>query len=202
MKPIVLTLLLALALAGCQSGGEPAPMDRFYRLTVDVPSMPAGPSLPGTLVVDRLDADGLMRERPVVYSPDGEGHSLIQHDYDFWVEPPARLLQAELVGYLRSAGIAPSVVTPELRVESDFEVIGTVRRFERLVGRSGPRVAVVLDLALIDRSGDRVQVVETYSVEVDCPDDTVDASVDAFNEAVAGIFSEFLADIQTSQSSI
>lgn len=199
MKLTFITVLVALALTGCQSGGEPAPMDRFYRISIELPSVPTELSLPGTVVVDRLDADGLMRERPVIYSPDGSGHSLAQHEYDFWVEPPARLLQAELVGYLRSAGVARSVVTPELRVESDFEVIGTVRRFERLVGRAGPRVAVALELALIDRSGDRLRVVETYAVEIVCPDDTVDASVDAFNEAVAGIFSEFLSDIKNSQ---
>lgn len=200
MKAILSAAVLTLVLAGCQGGSDPAPVDRFYRIAISTPEMPEGPSLPGTVMVDRLDADGLMRERPVVYSMDADGFSLAQHEYDYWVEPPARLLQAELVRYLRSAGIARSVVTPELRVESDFEVIGTVRRFERLIGRSAPRVAVTLELALVDRAGDRPRVVKTYSAEIVCPDDTVDASVSAFNEAIAAIFAEFLIDIRHSGS--
>ncbi len=200
MRKILAAALAALTLAACQGGGEPPPVDRFYRIAISAPDMPRGPSLPGTVMVDRLDADGLMRERPVVYSTDADGYSLAQHEYDYWVEPPARLLQAELVRYLRSAGIARSVVTPELRVQSEFEVIGTVRRFERLIGRSAPRVAVTLELALVDRTGDNPRVVKTYAAEIACPDDTVDASVTAFNEAIAAIFAEFLADIQQSGS--
>ena len=198
MKAILSAAVLTLVLAGCQGGGDPAPVDRFYRIAISTPEMRGGPSLPGTVMVDRLDADGLMRERPVVYSMDADGFSLAQHEYDYWVEPPARLLQAELVRYLRSAGVAQSVVTPELRVQSDFEVIGIVRRFERLIGRSAPRVAVTLELALVDRTGDNPRVVKTYSAEIGCPDDTVDASVSAFNEAVAAIFAEFLVDIRQS----
>ena len=196
MKPTIVTALAALVLAGCQSAGEPAPTDRFYRISVDMPATPAGPDLPGTILVGRLDADGLMRERPVIYSTDAAGASLAQHEYDYWLEPPARLLQAELVRYLRSAGVARSVVTPELRVASQYEVIGTVRRFERLIGGRTHRVAVTLELALVDRAGDRPRVVETYTAEIVCPDDTVDGSIAAFNEAVAAIFAAFLDDIR------
>lgn len=198
MRRILAAALAALTLVACQSGGEPAPVDRFYRIALSAPEMPDGPSLQGTVMVDRLDADGLMRERPVVYSTDAEGFSLAQHDYDYWVEPPARLLQAELVRYLRSSGIARSVVTPELRVASQYEVIGTVRRFERLIGGRTHRVAVTLELALVDRADDRPRVVQTYATEIVCPDDTVDGSIDAFNEAVAAIFAEFLDDIRQS----
>lgn len=199
MRRAIQATILALLLAGCQSAAGPAPVDRFYRVALAEPAA-VGISLPGTLLIGRLDADGLMRERPVVYSADDAALSLAQHEYDFWIEPPARLLQVALMRYLRSAGIARSVVTPELRVRPDFEVVGTVQRFERLIGPSGPRVAVSLDLALVDRNDDRLRVVETYSAEVDCPDSTVDASVLAFNRALTAIFAEFLADIRLSGS--
>ena len=39
---------------------------------------------------------------------------------------------------------------------------------------------------------------KTYSAETDCPDDTVEGSVSAFNEAISAIFSEFLGDIRQS----
>lgn len=188
-------VILALALAGCQSVAGPAPVDRFYRVAIPQPAA-AGVGLPGTVLVGRLDADGLMRERPVVYSADAAALSLAQHEYEYWIEPPARLLQVELVRYLRSAGIAQSVVTPALRIRPDYEVVGAVRRFERLIGRSGPRVAVSLDLALIDRNGDRLRVVDTYSAEIECGDATLESSVAAFNRALTGIFAEFLADIR------
>ncbi len=201
MRTGILALILALVLAGCQSAPGPAPVDRFYRVAIPAPDA-MGVSLPGTVQVGRLDADGLMRERPVVYSDDDGALSLAQHEYDYWIEPPARLLQVELVQYLRSAGIARSVVTPELRIRPDFEVVGTVRRFERLIGRSGPSVVVSLDLALVDRNDDRLRVVDTYSAEIDCADSTVDTSVAAFNRALTAIFAEFLADMRQGGSSV
>lgn len=200
MRWMLPAAVAALILAGCQGGGDAAPVDRFYRIAISAPAAPEVPSLPGTVTVGRLDADGLMRERPLVYSTDSAGLSLAQHDYDYWVEPPARLLQAELVRYLRSAGVAQSVVTPDLRVRSEFEVVGTIRRFERLIGRSAHRVAVTLELALVDRTGDDPRVVKTYSAVIACPDESVDASVSAFNEAIADIFREFLDDIRRSGS--
>lgn len=198
MKAIVALTAAALALGGCQSAADRPPIDRFYRISIEAPTPSGQPSLPGTVLIARLDADGPMRERPVVYSADADGLSLAQHEYDFWIEPPARLLQSELVRYLRSSGVAQSVVTPELRLPSQYEVVGTIRRFERLIGRSTSRVAVTLELALVDRSGDRPRIVKTYATEIACPDDTVDGSVTAFNEAISAIFAEFLQDIRSS----
>ncbi len=199
IRTMILGVLPALMIVGCQAVNEAPPVDRFYRVAVDQPPPAGQPILEGALMVGRLDADGLTRERPVIYSADDDVRSLAQHDYELWIEPPPRLLGAEMVRYLRSAEIADSVVTPDLRVRSDFEIIGTIQRFERQIGRSGPSVTVSLDLALIDRDTDQLRVIDDYSAEVTCSDSSMDAAVTAFNEAIAGVFAEFLADIRDSE---
>ncbi|NNG02600.1 MAG: ABC transporter [Inquilinus sp.] len=189
LVPILLTV------AACAGGAGEVPRDRYFRLDIAAPAAERAAPLAGALLVTRLDAEGLMRERPLVYSADASALAVEQDDYHFWIEPPTRLLQAELVDYLRAAGIAETVVTPELRIRSNYEIVGTIRRFERVLGEGRPKVAVELELALIDLAGDRLRAVDTYAVVIDCPDRRIETSVVAFNRAVAEIFDAFVADI-------
>ncbi len=192
----VAMVLTGFVLAGCQGSSAPAPRDHFYRISVPPPTTASDTMLPGIVLVTRLDAEGVMRERPLTYSGGDGSLALQQYDYHFWIEPPTRLLQSQLADYLRKSGVAEAVVTPEMRVRPDFEVIGTIRRLERLLDGDPPRVVAELELALVDRSGDRLRVIETYAAEVQCTDDSVDAAVTAMNQAIGQIFGRFLADMR------
>ena len=46
---------------------------------------------------------------------------------------------------------------------------------------------------------DQLRVIDDYSAEIPCSDSSMDAAVTAFNEAIAGVFAEFLADIRDSE---
>ena len=153
-----------------------------------------GIMFPGVLSVAPLDADGLLRERPLLYSPTGSATEMQQHDYHYWMDPPPKMLQAQLVDYLRASGVAKAVVTPDLRVRPDYEITGRLKRFERLLGGGPTRVVAEVELAMVETRRNQLLVVETYNAEVTAADDSVEASVLALDQALARIFERFLAD--------
>ncbi len=210
--------LLVLALAGvtgCLGSAPPVPRDHYYRVLVAPPtqgdtaqstsassasgqsaSRPSatGIMFPGVLSVAPLEADGLLRERPLLYSTTGRAHEMQQHDYHYWMDPPPKMLQAQLVDYLRASGVAKAVVTPDLRVRPDYEITGRLKRFERLLGGGPTRVVAEIELAMVEIGRNQLLVIETYSAEVTAVDDSVEASVLALDEALERIFERFLAD--------
>lgn len=197
MKPILPLLLLAPLLAACFGAPPPVPRDHYYRLLVPAPAQASnGMSLGGVTVVEPLQADGLLRERPLLYSESGAAHELLQHSYHYWNDTPPRMLQEEMVGYLRRSGAAELVVTPEMRVRPDYQISGKAKRFERLVGGQ-PRVVVEIELALLRLSDDALLVVDSFTAEEAADDDSIEATVLALNRATGRVFDDFLTRMRS-----
>ena len=194
MTRLSLAILVAAMLGGCLGTAPPVPRDHFYRIQVTSSPGEAERYLPGVVLVQSLDADGLLRERPLVFGAKGRPHEMQQHDYHYWTDPPARMLQVQLVDYLRRSGVARSVVTPDLRISPDYEVRGRIKRLERLLGGGAPQVSVELELGLIGRAQNRLLVLDSYAVELPAEDSSIASSISAVNQAVAEIFGRFLAD--------
>lgn len=190
-RPVV-AAALALALSACAS--SPPPPDSYYRLTVPAPERRAKPLLEGVLEVDRLSAVDALRSRPLAVVNATSG--VLRHaDYDLWVEGPPELLQDALVGYLRAAGLADRVVTPELRDEPRWLLSGRIQRFERVVGAGGA-VAVTVELFLRDNEGGGPSRVDrVYAVTRPAPGGSAVAAVEALGAAVGEVFADFTADV-------
>ena len=194
MKRLYLLLLIAPLLAGCLGAAPPVPRDHYYRLLVPEPvARSAQPVLPGVMSVELLQADGLLRERPLLYSESGASHEVQQHDYHYWTDAPPRMLQDQLVAYLRRSGLATSVVTPDMRIRAQYQVSGKIRRLERLLGGGPPRVAVEMELALVRLSDNRLVLVDSFSEEAVIEQDGIAAAVLALNRATGRVFERFLA---------
>lgn len=223
MKRLTL-IALALAgltgLSGCMGSAPPIPRDHYYRILVTPPSRAAasqtasiegatvlgqlGLASPGSraelvafsgvLSVMPLEAEGLLRERPLLYSTTGRATEMQQHDYHYWMDPPTRMLQLQLVDYLRASGLVQSVVTPELRIEADYVVSGRIKRLERLLGGGPTRVVAELELSLVALATNELIVIGTYSAEAVAENDGVEASVLALNLALGQVFESFLTD--------
>ena len=200
MRAPLLLIAFAVALGGCFGEAPPLPRDHYYRLLVampdEAPGNPGGAHLDGVLLVRAFDASGLLRERPLLYSASGSSTELQQHDYQYWTDTPPRMLQDQLVAYLRKSGIADSVVTPDLRTAADFEVVGKVKRLERLLDENPAGVVAELELALLRTADDELVVVDSYAVEARSAENSIEASVAALNQAVTDIFGRFLADLR------
>jgi cholesterol transport system auxiliary component len=189
----LVALLLSIPLAACIQ--PEIPPDRFYRIVVGDPAtVPVRPPLDGPLEVDRPDADGLLGARPIVYAEAAHPNELQQYSYDFWTEPPALMLQNELVGYLRAAGIADMVVTPGLRVNADYRLSGRLSRLEYLVGDQ-PRVLIEIEFAVRDNRHGRITLLNTYRAEATPVDGSLPSAVDAFGKAFTAIATRLTADL-------
>lgn len=185
-------MLLALQACGAQTA---VPEDRFYRLQVRGPEKPfTSPSLDGVLEVSRLGGGGLMASRPIVYSDSERPNELKEYHYQFWTETPTILVTDQLVGYLRAAKVARSVVPPELRADPQYVLTGKIQRLEKITGPQ-PGASLELELGLRQIRPHRILVLDTYRARAQADDDSVGAAVAAVNAALADIFAQFVADI-------
>jgi ABC-type uncharacterized transport system auxiliary subunit len=191
VKALILT---ALVLAGACAQPE-VPEDNFYRLRIEPPkNATPSPRFKGTIEIERFAADGLTAGRPIVYTEPGQAHRLKEYHYHFWTEPPTVMLRDQLVMYLRAAGVADAVVTPEMRVEPQFVLTGKIKRLEKVTG-SKPMAVLELELGLREASGGKLVFLDTYLVEREAENDSVGAAVQALNRALAEAYARFTASV-------
>jgi len=202
MTQIIKTKFSALLLAGLVVSfvsacavPPPAPEDAFYRLSprADAPASTA-PMLKSVVEVDRFAASGSLANRPLLFSEPGSS-AVSEYHYHFWIEAPPILLQNALVSYMRSAGVAERVVTPEMRVRPDYTVRGRLMRLETVQGAQAIGVAE-FELSLRRESDGELLVLGEYRAEVPSGPNGVKTDVSAIEKAVNKAFEDFVADIQ------
>ncbi|MDX2143996.1 MAG: ABC-type transport auxiliary lipoprotein family protein [Rhodospirillaceae bacterium] len=179
------------AVAACSSA--PVPIDTFYRLEPrSAPVARAGGPIKGVAEVTPLRGEGVINERAILYRA---GTSrLRQYSYHFWADTPAAMLQRDLIDALRNAKAFERVVTPELRLNRDYEISGTIRKLEHDV-TSGSRAVMEIELAVRKINGNQIVLMKTYSAELSASDDEVSAAVDGFAGALSQIIAAFIADL-------
>ena len=192
MWQICLWLVSALTLTGC-FGGQPSP-DYFYRLNLADPetrleSAPLG----GTLQITRPWADALTSERHLIYRKNDRTSQLNHHAYHRWVDSPTLLIQQEITQYLRKAGLAQHVVTPEMRTKADYALSCRIAKLERVLDQS-PRVVVELELGITSMKERRTLLLHTYREEQPTEDMDVSSSIKAYNHALSTVLNRFLTD--------
>lgn len=189
-----LALLPALLLlSGCFGSAPPVPKEQYFRLVAATPGAQNSGSLDGGIEIVPFTGEGVMTERPLLFTADG-GRKLEQRNYAYWTDAPPQMLRDQLVAYLRDAGVAERVVPSELRVETAYAVRGTIKRLEQLVGsRSG--AVVSLELALIEKADDRLVLSRTYTAEKPTSGESIDDAVAAMNEGLNEIFAAFAGDL-------
>ncbi len=179
-------------LAGCAQ--THVPQDHYYRLHLPAPVRLETPVLPGTLVVRRLDADGLLQGRSIVHSRAGARLEAEAYHYHHWTDIPPVMLQQQLVAYLRSAGIAGRVAAASSDMQPDYIVTGRIRRFERLVD-GGVSGVIELELTLIRVASGRLLYNHVYRRETRASSRAMLDTVAALNSGLAEIYADFLHDL-------
>ena len=195
-RSAALLACLGILLSDCAGG--PAPTHHYYRLEPAEPAALGEPALDGILVVDRLRAEAIASGRDLL-ERNASSPELRRRTHDHWVEPPPTMLQIGIVGYLRAAGVASQVITPDLHLCPDYELAGRILAFERVVGSGTPRVRIALELSLTRVKGRELLLLETYVDEREAPGRGIDDAARAFAEALASILERLVAELSAQQ---
>ena len=192
LRPLLLLPLLA-ALSGCFGSPPPVPKEQYFRLIAAEPAEQAPRKISGGIEIVPFAGEGVMSERPLLFSADG-GRKLEQRNYAYWTDAPPQMLRDQLVSFLRQASVADRVVPSELRVESAYAVRGTIKRLEQLVGDSSGAV-ISLELAVLENSSDRLILSKVYTAERPTSGQSIDDAVAALNDGLDEIFAAFAGDL-------
>jgi ABC-type uncharacterized transport system auxiliary subunit len=188
---------LLLALTACAA--PPVPEDRFYRLG-DAPAAQAAlPVLSARVGVATLKADGLHRERALLYSDDPDHRVLRQYHYHFWSDPPPGLISRHLSGFLNRNGVAAYVLDDIGVADADIDVRleGRLLRFEQLLGGSGSRVSVEIAFVVVEAGEPEVLLSRRYQAETGVEGPGFAGVVRGFEAALLQIYRSLLHDLGT-----
>ncbi|MBY0512274.1 MAG: ABC-type transport auxiliary lipoprotein family protein [Rhodospirillaceae bacterium] len=194
-RRLLAVALSSTALAACSS--DPLPRDTFYRLVAPAtPPQRAGGPLKGVLEVPPLRASGIINERAILYR---EGATqLAQYSYHAWVEPPVAMVQHSLMDVLRQAQAFDNVVSPEMRLDRDYELLGTLRQWEHV--RSDNTASIEIDIVVRRVRGNQQILLKTYMASEPAAGDSIDALVAAFARGLDAIFKTLIADLGSIQA--
>ena len=194
MKRILYCLIIIMSIAAC-SGPGPAPNDHYYRLPPVSADADQIPFMDGVVFVEQLIADGIYRERSIIYSEDPEGIELNRYHYHHWVDTPSRLIRDHFINYLRTSHFASQIVSvPE--IPAQLSIYGRINQFERRITNSGVSVAVGLEFRVNTESSEIPVLLKEYSRIEKISDDSMSVSVNAFARLLGSIYAELIEDIR------
>lgn len=195
MRNLATALLLISGLAACAA--PPQPEDHFYRLEVGVPTATvAQPQLDGTLTVQRLHMPGVYGERPLLYSTAQAPTELRQYHYHYWIDNPARLIEAQLTAYLRAADIARNVNAPTNGGMADYQISGTVHRLEQRLDRNGAHAIAELELIVTRKADNSALLNRIYRADITTTTASALAAAQGMSQALTVCFEQLVADLR------
>lgn len=191
--PVIVGVLWLASVLGCASQA-PVPEDNFYRLQLDT-AIAASSKLPATVAVARLQSSGVNNARALVYHDVSQPLQLRQYHYHYWIDTPPRLLQEELVSYLRRTGFAERVLSAAPGVRADYLISGKIRQFEESRSPQGSAVTVALELELLRRRDRKILMVKDYTHREAVNGTSMHDVAHAYTNSVTRIFRSFVDDI-------
>lgn len=176
--------------ASCSAA--PVPTDTYYNLTAGASvSSGGGSPIEGTVEVPPFRAEGVVNERAIIFRQSDTTQK--QYTYHYWSEPPSIMLQRSLIDALRTSRTFGQAAAPEFRADRDYEIVGTLRRLEHVVGGGGT-VIVEFDVGLRRIRGNESLLLKTYRTERSAGRGVASA-VSAMSAALDELLADMVKDI-------
>lgn len=196
-----LFIFIIAVLVACGSQ-PPVPDDRFYRLPDAQSTEHKNHKLPEFLLnkavaIERLETEGLYRERAILYIDKQHPLTLRRYHYHHWVNSPVNIVSEHLLSYLRSALPLADVsrYTAGQSPDQGIRIGGNLVRFERILNDDRPEATVALELWVGKNKGS-YRFSNQYSASVQASDSSMHATAIAFGRALEKIYARFMQDLK------
>ena len=187
---------LGVLLSACL-GQSTAPDDHYYRLPRPHGAKNEATGINvGEITVEKFAAEGVYRERAILYSDLKLPLEIKLYHYRYWSLPPEMLLQDHLIDCLRDANPTWQVTRYENKQNPNLLIQGKILRFERVLADQSVNVAVTLELRVsrfIDTESSPYSKV--YQTTASAADADFHATIAAFGSAVNEIYGLFISDL-------
>ena len=187
MKKLLWGMILVLAQSACSTA--PLPEDHYYRLEI-IPA--AAQRVDANVTVQTLVASGVYNERPLLYSTAQAPTELRQYHYHYWADLPARMIREQLTAYLRAAQ-APTVGA---QAPHDYQLSGTVLRFEQRLDGSDATAIAAIELVLRHSADAHVLWRKTYRADIRTHDNSPLAASQGLSQALGSCFAQLVSDLR------
>jgi ABC-type uncharacterized transport system auxiliary subunit len=190
IRLFILCLLLSFLVA-CSSNRS-IPEDQYYRLPSPMTELSDLDLIRGGIFVQRFIADGLYRERPLLYIKGSQGIEVAQYDYQLWIDTPSRLLRDHLITYLRKVQ-ASDFVVDSTDVDSVLRIHGKLQRFES--DPDNGQIIVQMQFRVDHKDSESPVLLNEYSVNVSINGSGFDSIVLGYANAIDSIYFNMLSEL-------
>lgn len=190
---LFLFLLISLV-TGCMGGG-PAPQDHYYRLALNSnASNNTGNFAYSEIGIPPSVADGLYRERPVLYVNKDAPLELKQYHYHHWHDSPGRIVQEHLIAWLQHRTPKTAITRLSQGEQSDVMLQTRIVRYERIQTNDVPQVLVALEVLLHKKH--KTLHKKMYQQVLKLEGESMHDTVQAFSDALVKIYTDLLSDLK------
>lgn len=180
-----------LLLTGCFGSPTAVPEDRFY--TLDIAQADVKATKYKRIVIKRVHAYGLYKERAMLYSKAELPLQIKRYHYHHWVMPPTQIIEHGLKNYLSQSRISKHVVAQAIRQQKDLSIAIELLAFERVLQQGKQSVHIKMEIEVVRPSGkyQSYHYHRTHKMK----SNTLHAAAIAYGEALSDIFKELLDEL-------
>tara|TARA_B100001250_G_C19802288_1_gene791648 strand:+ start:215 stop:808 length:594 start_codon:yes stop_codon:yes gene_type:complete len=196
MKRYVLFFPLLFILNACIKQ-PPLPTDHYYRFPI-LQSISADKEMINSISVITFQADGLYRERAILYSENEI--EIKQYHYHHWIDSPRRLLQEHLAERLRLSNISEVVLTT-FEGNSNIIIKGKIKAFEQKKLNDKNSAFVSIEFRVEENNVSLPILYKQYTQVIDSEGSSMTSTINAFGIAVNSIYENFYYDLKETLAS-
>lgn len=189
-------LISTLILTACFGGSTSIPDDHYYRLPELVAIKMTTPLLNGTLSVKRVITYGIYGERTLIYTDENNRNKLNRYHYHHWEKSPSKLIQDNIVQYLKSSGIAQNVISYSQNTHADYLLEAELISMHRDITSKDYMADITINIQIYNKSNGAIYINKRYRSKITANSNELVSTIDAFGLSLKTIYDKLITDLQ------